>query len=133
MDICPLPEGLTCLLGEQPVFGKLSPEGLYMEIHKWESECKLCLCSEALCNYLGATRPVLFQLLPVGVFQEGAVCLEFSACPGLTKLRLRLGKGISEFSFMCLMVLEMPLDHALEMAWDSQFLIRFFTLLNHPV
>lgn len=26
MDICTLPEGLTCLLGEQPLFGKLSPE-----------------------------------------------------------------------------------------------------------
>lgn len=26
MDICTLPEGLTCLLGEQPLFGKLSPK-----------------------------------------------------------------------------------------------------------
>lgn len=115
MDICTLPEGLTCLLGKQPLFGKLSPEGLYMATHKCKNECK-CLCSEALCIYLGATRPhVLLQMLPVGVFQKGAACLGFSARPGFTNLtEASFRQACFRIQFYVppasLMVLEMPLD-----------------------
>lgn len=73
-----------------PLFGKLSPEGLHMATHKCKNECTLCLCSEALCNYLEATRPQepsSIAIAPCGSFSERcSLCLEFSACPGFTKL-----------------------------------------------
>lgn len=64
---------------QQPLFGQQSPEGLCMAIHKCKNECKLCLCSEALCDYLGATgpqEPYSTAIAPCGSFSERCCAFE---------------------------------------------------------